>query len=386
MNNKHPQDSVTPFHSQAEIKAQAAAWLVQMDQGRLSEQAAEELKAWARRSDFHQAYLAKLARNWDAMGELEELAVLFPLPEKEYDQRIAADGRPAAKPFWHWTGWGLGLPAGLAATVLLGLLVIWPAAMPEQQRFVTGVGEQARHTLADGTVITLNTQSVVKVDYRGEHRKITLTRGEANFDVAKDPNRPFVVYAGEGLVWAVGTAFNVYLNRGGVDVMVSEGRVKVFTDVIPEQAMPALRVDLSAEASVANRLSVNQSAQPATEMLVAAGEALQYRQHIEQLAELEPDTLKQKLAWQQGSLVFKGETLEQALTEISRYTEQALVIVDPSIKNTRIGGHFKTDNIDALLLSLSESFGIRIERVSANRIHLSAQPATQPSAQPSTQL
>lgn len=370
-NGTEPQ--VAAFSSQAEIKEQAANWLVRLDQGPLSNTDAEALREWADRSKFHQSYLAKLARNWGAMGVLEELAVLFPLPDKDYDRHIAAgltENHPGS-----WLSW-LRPPAlaGMAVLLIVALIGLYPSA-PQQQRFVTGIGEQARHTLPDGTVVALNTQSVVIIDYRGPNRLVTLTSGEAHFDVAKNPERPFVVYAGEGLVWAVGTAFNVYLNNGGVDVTVTEGRVKVFADVIPAQTLPALTVAPPAETAPDDTASGTKPVNadnPPDEMLVTAGESLQYRERIERLAQVEAKVLKQKLAWQQGALVFDGETLEQALLEISRYTEQSLIIIDPAIKNTRIGGHFKTNNIDALLLSLSEGFGIKVERVSASRIHLSA--------------
>ena len=379
MTKQSPEDNkVKTFASQDEIKEQAASWLVRLDQGPLSSADTEALREWASRSDFHQRYLAKLARNWDAMGVLEELSVLFPLPDKDYDRHIAAQGQAAqgqadASSTGGWFNW-LRPPAlaGMAAVFAFTLIWLLPASAPQQQRFVTGVGEQARHTLSDGTVIALNTQSVVNVDYRGANRVITLTSGEAHFDVAKNPDRPFVVYAGEGLVWAVGTAFNVYLNQQSVDVTVTEGRVKVFADVIPAQALPALTVALPADATHIEPFNADN---PPDEMLVIAGESLQYRERIEHLAQVEEQALKQKLAWQQGALVFDGETLEQALIEISRYTEQSIIIIDPSIKTTRIGGHFKTDNIDALLLSLSEGFGIEVKRVSANRIHLSARQA-----------
>ena len=69
------------------------------------------------------------------------------------------------------------------------------------------------------------------IDYRQDQRSIILHRGEAGFDVAKNKQRPFVVYAGEGMVWAVGTAFNVNYRESYVDVVVSEGKVKVFSDI-----------------------------------------------------------------------------------------------------------------------------------------------------------
>ena len=84
------------------------------------------------------------------------------------------------------------------------------------------------------------------------------------------------------------------------------------------------------------------------------------------------------VAWQQGALIFKGETLQQAVKEISRYTHLQLIIVDPAIMQMRVGGHYKTNDIDSLLASLGRGFGIQIDRVGNNQIHLSASTSAAP--------
>ena len=82
--------------------------------------------------------------------------------------------------------------------------------------------------------------------------------------------------------------------------------------------------------------------------------------------------LEQKLAWQQGSIVFTGQTLEKALTEIARYTSKQLVIIDPAIKDIRVGGHYKTNDIDGLLATLSQGFDLNIKQTNRNTIEISA--------------
>ena len=99
---------------------------------------------------------------------------------------------------------------------------------------------------------------------------------------------------------------------------------------------------------------------------------LQYHQVIAQKDEMQTDQLQKKLAWHRGALIFKGETLELALSEISRYTDKDLRIIDPAIRHKKIGGHYKTDDIDGLLRSISQSFGLRLTYLEGDVVHLSS--------------
>ena len=101
--------------------------------------------------------------------------------------------------------------------------------------YETRIGEQNSITLVDGSVIQLNTDSHIQVNYEKNQRSIVLMAGEAHFEVAKDPSRPFVVKAGDGMVRAVGTAFTVRINPEALKVIVTEGKVALAaaTKVLP---------------------------------------------------------------------------------------------------------------------------------------------------------
>ena len=413
MNNQTANNSakITEFRDRASIKEEAGAWIVKMDQGQLSPEQTAELQQWIAKSDFHRNYLHQLAHNWDSMGILQELAELFPI------QPTAAT--PATQPVMPATQPVMPAQAGTSGTHAPTVTPANPTVMPakagisnpqpptpktwlqnliaqlkqpkawaptlatfalvailintqQPNHFETDIGQQASYQLSDGTHITLNTNSELKVDYSQDRRRIYLLRGEAHFDVAKNPQRPFMVYAGEGMVWAVGTAFNVrYLNAGNlegnhastligtsIDVTVTEGTVKIFADIEPDKN---------------TSLDVNDAQNSPTdhEQLVHAGKSVQYSKVINATQTTPAQVLEQKLAWQHGALIFKGETLEQAIKEIARYTDKQLIITDPSIKNIRVGGHYKTDNINSLLASLSETLEIKLEQ-KGSQLHLSA--------------
>ncbi len=364
-------DNITSFSCQADIKRQAGQWLVRIDNGELSDDDVRELQCWAATSDFHREYLYKLSRNWDAMETLEILADLFPLPNSEskqnavtkHQQKNTNKKEPA---FFVGLLGALRLPLFVSATVVvcvfIAMMILQPAPAIKQS-FHTVVGEQKVQILEDGSRLTLNTNSRVDVDYTKARRVVSILRGEVNFEVAENKERPFVVYAGEGLVWAVGTAFNVRLVAGRVDVIVTEGTVKVFTGIKPDSPEPDLFVDLAA--AVPEHIDPNES-------LLKAGEGLQYSQVVGVVAPVEVEQIEKKLAWHKGALVFKGETLTEALEEISRYTDKKLVIVDPSIAGIHVGGHYKTNDIDKLLFALSVGFDLEMKYVNSKLIHVSA--------------
>ena len=363
--------STAPNPDQAAIKQQAGAWIVKIDRGHLSLHETKQLQQWLTRSDFHRSYLEKLARNWDAMAILQELAPLYPLKQQHHWlQQITTRLRG-----WlpQWPTQNSPVFASLAMVALAA--VLWTFGSGSPDHYQTAVGQQASYQLPDGTQVVLNTNTALKIEYTPEQRVIRLQQGEAHFTVAKNPQRPFVVYAGDGMVWAVGTAFNVRYHHANpiagqadtaqqgsqyIDVLVTEGTVKVYADS-SLAALPSGQLAL-------------QTKEPSSEALVPAGQSVQYSKQIKAIAQESAQQQQRKLAWQQGSLIFKGETLEQALQEIARYTDQQLVIVDPAISDIRVGGHYKTNDIDALLVSLSESFGVQIKQISRQRLELSQAP------------
>src|SRR5688500_14994795 len=95
------------------------------------------------------------------------------------------------------------------------------AAVPIQSTPTTTVSRPETRTLPDGSVVELNAGAELALEFNSALRRVTLVRGEAHFQVTKNPERPFVVRAGNAEVRAVGTAFAVQLGTGLVDVLVT---------------------------------------------------------------------------------------------------------------------------------------------------------------------
>lgn len=387
-----------------EIKERAAGWLVRINSGDISPEEEQALAAWMEADDLHREALFKLAKQWDSMAILSDLAALFPLPDTGFQG--SARHRPSAgsSEKESWGGFGQALShyafsrffQGAVAFSLVCMVAIF--SLPAMQKIlsgmgdphhVTAIGERSTFTLSDGSVVALNTNSELVVDFSEGRRDVRLSRGEANFEVAKNPDRPFVVHAGDGVVWAVGTAFSVRysatageLDSAAVDVVVTEGAVKVFTD-IANASDAKLTVDAEelqrAKQAAANTVggsAAGHAIEPLLgrerESLLTVGQSIRYAEVIKTREQIAPAQIEKQLAWRRGVIIFDGETLEQALLEVSRYTDKELRIVDPDIRHIPVGGHYKTNNIDALLSNLSAGFGIEVRQVDDHRVHLSA--------------
>jgi len=167
--------------------------------------------------------------------------------------------------------------------------------------------------LADGSVVSLNTNSEIAVHFTREARNINLLRGEALFDVAKNKHRPFIVSAGSTRVRAVGTSFMVsMLPQKPVQVLVREGIVEMRRADAPEAKPVRAHANIQAIAP-----------QNAPITTVAMRE----------------EKLIRDLAWQRGSIALDNQTLAEAADEFARYSE-VRIIVAPDVADRTVTGLF----------------------------------------------
>lgn len=365
-------ENVYDFPDRAVIEEQAAAWIIKLDGE--APPTAEQLLAlheWMARSPVHRQEIIQLAEFWGKMNILTELAV----PLGKTESRLRRDQKLSKKSF---AGAGLGLAAACVIAIISVMVVYFvPDYKASNGLYSTAVGQQSTTILADGSSIQLNTNSQLEVNYREGYRDIRLIQGEAFFEVAKDPDRPFRVYAGNGRVQAIGTAFSVYINGEDVDVLVTEGRVGLVTidkrkeliqrDNLDDDSSQTMEiVDRSREVSYEKELGVLDAGQrtkiinkPLAEQIVAQVEILDERE------------MNKELAWRTGLLTFSGDTLEEVVAVISRYTPVSIQIPDPKVRAIKIGGQFKVGETEAMLDSLEVNFGLNIKRVGYNQVELS---------------
>ncbi|MDR6626165.1 transmembrane sensor [Caulobacter segnis] len=219
---------------------------------------------------------------------------------------------------------------GLAACVLAAIGVITIKGGPV---YVTEEGQHRAMTLADGSRLTLNTDSRAKVIYSATERRIRLDRGEAAFDVAHDPAHPFVVVAGTTEVRALGTAFVVRRQGDRVSVTLVRGKVEVSGAGADSRGAKRVLAILTP----GQRLRVAPQAQP----------------------QLDTPPIEMVTAWEQGEVIFEGATLAEAANEMNRYGP-IKVTVDADVSDLRISGVFATNQAAEFATAAAQLHGLKV--------------------------
>jgi len=297
-----------PRETSQEIDGAAADWAARIDGGALSAAGEGELDAW----------LAGDPRRMGAFMRMRAVALQSESakalgPDFDPDAFVSAGPLVVATPITRrrmfWLG-GAAVAASAVGAIGLGL-------MTRATTYDTRIGETCVVTLEDGSIVTLNTASRIRVAFTDTRRTITLEEGEALFDVAKNPARPFFVEAGGTSVRAVGTSFAVKrLSTAPVEVLVREGIVEV--------RQPA--------AAGAVRMTAN--------MRMVAGNAATIARPVE-IAQTEVD---RETAWRTGRIAFEGEPLAQAAAAFGRYSDTRIIIEDPAIGREEITGLFASND------------------------------------------
>lgn len=280
-------------------------------------------EAWLAASAENRAAYARAEERWSIFEDCRDDRNIKALRQAALE---AAPARPGRADY--------GIAASVAAVLVAASVLfvsmrsgpgVEPAAVADLAAFgapdyVTEKGERLHANLPDGTIITLNTGSAVDVAFGEGERLVKLLSGEAYFEVAKNPDRPFVVEAGGRRITALGTAFNVRLD-GDFEVTLVEGKVAVDEELIERDNKDAL-----APAPLRKVLTPGQK-------LVAAAEGVTL---------VEDKKITKELRWRDGFIEFEAETLKAAVAEFNRYAMTPIVIDDSRVADLQISGVFRT--------------------------------------------
>ncbi|MCI2284815.1 FecR domain-containing protein [Colwellia sp. MSW7] len=337
-------NKVISLHTTNSIDDEASIWLVRLDNGNLSNQSRKELKAWLLADKRHPAALNAMADVWDGIDE-----VLINISDEKTSAKVSL--WPVIKPIFK--------PFALAASVSFVAIFIW-FAMPEniqRNSYATLIGQQMDATFDDGSIIHLNTNSRIETEFTDDKRVIKLIKGEALFEVAHDPSRPFIVYAGNRLVQAIGTKFVVHLAPENIQVTVTDGKVKM--------SKVALNTEL------ADIKELNNLAMQKDDVYIAKGEkVIVGSNQAPKLTHINPDSIERELSWLDGKLIFDNEELFDVIEEINRYLDIQIVLKDPSLHNIPISGRFDLKDSEALIEAIELSFNMTSQQLGSNKILL----------------
>jgi len=311
----------------------AADWIMREDAGLMTPEALAARDEWlAEHPDHVAAYdegRKRIAR-FDTLAADPRILALSASALANRPRRLATSAWRMAAAFAAVT-----VLAGASLSAVPRDLLTTPIAAAVEQVvhpgapvYRTEVGERSTVTLPDGSVATLNTDTVLRVAFTDKVRGVRLVRGQALFDVAHGKRIPFEVYAGDRVVTAVGTEFDVRVQGGAVKVALVEGRIRV------------------------GRLTPSVPGKPRADVSMSPGELLEVQGA--QPVRIRNIDVARETSWRSGMLVFNETPLGDAVAELNRYSRRQLVVEDQTTAEFRITGGFKTGDIDKFAETVQE--------------------------------
>lgn len=323
--------------------AEAMAWRVRLTEDPAQ---AQGLDSWVAQDPAH-------ADAWREVQDLWGLLGKHATAPEAIAARCAALDRARRHHRRRWRDRrlpGKAIAASLMFIVVVAGLVggaFWRLGQPDVYR--TTLGERRVVTLADGSAVSLDAASEVRVKYSERGRDLTLVRGQASFDVARDPLRPFAVQAGDRRVIATGTAFNIDMLGPQVLITLIEGHVLVLDTHPASNVAKAEPLEL--------RVGQRLIAMP------------------QRPAEVQRVDVDRTIAWQQGQLIFDNEPLTAVAARVSRYTSKQVMVADDGAANLRLSGVFNTGDLQSFLATVTAYLPVQARQLQDGRIELRQRPA-----------
>lgn len=320
------------------IEAAAAAWLAQKDDAASwTDEREQALQAWISRSSAHAVAWLRLSAAWEIANDIRSVE----LEARVADREVVPLAGPRSG---HRRRLFTAAFAATFAVLGVGLVMTDSWRGRTEERFITAVGSRQDVTLADGSLVTLNTRTRARARVTADERRFWLESGEAFFQIQHDPKHPFVVEAGTDRITVLGTKFSVRHENGRTQVTVLEGRVKLDHVEGPLASAPSSATVLTKNDAAVSQLD---------SMLVATKSDVQ---------------TQRDLSWREGRLDFENMPLSDIAAEFNRYNQRQLV-VGADAASVRMTVRFDAHNIDGFVRLIETGFGVH-SRVEGDEIHL----------------
>lgn len=324
-------------HPQNEARDVALAWFARWRSGRMTAAQQDEAEAWLSLNPANRDAFEEIAAIWDGLGPARQDPAIMTL--REQATRLTRRTR-----LLNWIR-----PAAAILVVAVmgfgGVRWFMSTRAPAPIVYATRVGETSTMSLADGSKVILDTDSVVKVWPRMvTERRIELVRGRAFFEVAKDRRRPFIVQTDRGSVTALGTAFDVRRDAAGMKIVLLEGRVRVEPTVASGPKGPTKPMEMAAGYEF-------------------VGDGATWR--------LKKTDSAAETSWIRGDLIFDEQPLSVIANELNRYGAEKIVIGDPEVGRRRLSAVLKAGDTRLFLASVQTLRLAAVER-SSNEVTLSS--------------
>lgn len=306
------------------IDEQAGEWLMTKDRGfTASEQ--DGFFQWLAEDPRHGERYAELERTW---GNFDLLVEWRP----EHSETPNPD--LLSPTFSQWWSKYLPLASGIAAAVVVAFVaffVVQSGNYSDKDQVTYLVSKDYEYqVLEDGSEVDMNEGAEIAVEYTSDRRLVRLLAGEAHFTVAKNPNRPFVVLVGGTEVRAIGTAFNVKLEPEGLEVLVTEGHVRLENSSIVGRSKGREEVlDTETHDLIAGQASVVsvESTKP-------------------KIAHVSKEEIAERLFWKHVLFEFESTPLAEAVRAFNLRNQTKLVVEDAALESFPIEATFRSNNVE----------------------------------------
>lgn len=303
------------------VRQEAARWFLRWRQGDLDDSERQRFEEWRAQSPVHADEYSAIEAVWedfDSCDRLEDLASAVEQREvrRQHRRRLIKQGT-------------LGL--FLLAGTLISLWQSWALfnRIPNAElSLASTTGHVREEALPDNSRVTLNAETLLKVSYYNDRREVLLKRGEAIFNVKRDPQRPFMVHSHNAEVRVLGTRFMVTQLRDRSRISVEAGRVSIAgTD---EQ-----------------------------ELILQAGEMadVTVNDEIQRIS----GSVEDAFAWRRGVLVFSDTPLDEIAQSLSRYRHQPVIAENNNGSQLRITAVVQVDDIEEFIEALPNIASVRVD-------------------------
>ena len=303
----------------AEVKERAAEWLQRREFWNWSEADQAELDAWLAQSSAHEIAFIRMQAAWDRTQRLSALRKPMREPQR------AARMRPIL----------LRVAAACLALAVIGAASAFYLSHTPEKTFATTIGGRETLKLADGSVIHLNTDTVLRLRMDAHQRHVELLRGEAYFEIHHNAAVPFEVIAQGHRVTERGSKCLWRAERCELEVSLVEGKARIDASEKRDSSHSAVLSPGDVAVATAGSLSVVRKSQTA---------------------------LATELSWQRGVLIFDNVTLAEAVGELGRYNRRKFVIADPAIARRTIYGAVPATDVDAFIRVARNVMGLKVEQ------------------------
>jgi len=291
----------------ADARDAAIDWLLRQNEGELTGAERARFDAWIAEDPANKAAFDDIA------AMLEHLEAM---------NLVANPSRRCTSPLWKGLVWSSALAASL---LLVGFYSDLSLYM--RSDYFAGTGETKSIVLEDGSNIQLDALSAIAVRFDGQQRRLVLLEGQALFEVAPDAARPFVVEAAGGTITALGTAFDVAIEKNQAQVVVTSHRVSVASggnDVIVQEGQQSSYLKSS-------------PARPA-----------------------EAADVERLTSWRHGKLIFENRRLDDVIKVFARYHRGGVYVLNPALRSRRVTGVFGADDPLLALREIQVALGLHM--------------------------